>query len=129
MTRVLLVLCAGAVAAGAPLFAHHSFAAYYFEEQSVTITGDVVEFDYRSPHAWLHVAAPDPSGQMRRYAAEWANPNRLGQQGVTRDTLRPGDRVVVTGSPGRNAGEYKLHLKGIQRPADGWRWRGGRNRR
>ena len=128
MTRVLLVLCAGAAAAGAPLFAHHSFAAYYFEEQSVTITGDVVEFDYRSPHAWLHVAAPDPSGQMRRYAAEWANPNRLGQQGVTKDTLRPGDRVVVTGSPGRNAGEYKLHLKGIQRPADGWRWR-GRNRR
>jgi hypothetical protein len=129
MTRVLLVLCAGAVVLAAPLSAHHSFAAYYFEEQSVTITGEVVEFDYRSPHAWLHVAAPDPSGQMRRYAAEWANPNRLGQQGVTRETLRPGDRVVVTGSPGRTASEFKLHLKGITRPADGWQWRGGRNRR
>jgi hypothetical protein len=128
MTRVLLVLCAGAVVLAAPLSAHHSFAAYYFEEQSVTIT-EVVEFDYRSPHAWLHVAAPDPSGQMRRYAAEWANPNRLGQQGVTRETLRPGDRVIVTGSPGRTASEFKLHLKGITRPADGWQWRGGRNRR
>jgi hypothetical protein len=89
----------------------------------------VVEFVYKSPHAWLHVDAPDSSGQMRRYAAEWANPNRLGQQGITRDTLRPGDRVEVTGSPGRVASEYKLHLKGIVRPADGWRWRGGRNRR
>jgi hypothetical protein len=129
MTRVLLVLCAGAVAAAAPLSAHHSFAAYYFEEQSVTITGEVVEFDYRSPHAWLHVSAPDASGQLRRYSAEWANPNRLGQQGVTRETLKPGDRVVVTGSPGRTASEYRLHLKDISRPADGWRWRGGRNRR
>jgi hypothetical protein len=65
---------------------------------------------------------------VRRYAAEWANPNRLAQQGITRDTLRPGDRVVVVGSPGRRAHEYTLHLKSIERPADGWRWR-GRGRR
>jgi hypothetical protein len=123
---ILLVLFFGAVAAVAPLFSHHSFAAHYFEEQSMTISGELVEFEYRSPHAWVHVMAPDEGGTVRRYGAEWANPNRLGQQGITRDTLKPGDRVVVVGSPGRNAGEYKLHLKGIERPADGWKWRGGR---
>jgi hypothetical protein len=125
----LLVLILGAVATVAPLAAHHSFAAHYYEEQSTTITGELVEFEYRSPHAWVHVVAADERGEMRRYSAEWANPNRLGQQGVTRDTLKPGDRVVVVGSPGRTAGEYKLHLKAIERPADGWQWRGGRDRR
>lgn len=123
---LLLVLFLGAAAAVSPLSAHHSFAAHYFEEQSVTIQGELVEFEYRSPHAWVHVMAPDERGTMRRYGAEWQNPNRLMQQGITKDTLKPGDRLVVVGSPGRNAGEYKMHLKGIERPADGWTWRGGR---
>jgi hypothetical protein len=127
---ILLVLLVGAVAAVAPVSSHHSFAAHYFEEQSMTITGDLVEFEYRSPHAWIHVMAPDERGTMRRYGAEWQNPNRLNQQGITKDTLKPGDRLVVVGSPGRNADEYKIHLKGLERPADGWTWRGGgRNRR
>ena len=129
MKRTLLVLLAGAVAAGVPLYAHHSFASYYFEDQSMTVTGELVQFDYRSPHAWVHVNAPDKSGQMRRFSAEWANPNRLGREGITKDTLRPGDRVVLVGSPGRDPDEYKLHLKGIERPADGWTWRGNRGRR
>ena len=123
---ILLVLFLGAAAAVSPLSAHHSFAAHYFEEQSVTIRGELVEFEYRSPHAWVYVMAPDDRGTMRRYGAEWQNPNRLVQQGITKDTLKPGDQVVVVGSPGRNAGEYKLHLKGIDRPADGWTWKGGR---
>jgi hypothetical protein len=121
MFRILLGVAAAVVVAS-PGIAHHSFAAYYFEDQSVTIEGDVVEFDYRAPHAWLHVTAPDAQGQLRRVSAEWANPRRLMGDGVTRDTLKAGDRVVITGSPGRTAGEHKVHLKRIQRRADGWQW-------
>ena len=124
-----MLLAAGMVASlVAGIGAHHSFAAFYFEERSVTITGDVVQFDYTSPHAWVHVTAPDAEGQPRRYAAEWANPSRLARDGITRETLAAGDRVTITGSPGRNASEYKIHLKRIERPADGWSWRGGRRR-
>ena len=125
MRRILTVLGLG-LAAVMPASAHHSFAAYYFEEQSVTIEGVVQEFQYRSPHAVLVFSARDQEGRMQNYAAEWSNPRRLTGDGVTKDTLKPGDAVVVTGSPGRVASEYKLHLKGIQRPADGWAWRGNR---
>lgn len=126
MTRMLTVLGLVAGVAAGSVAAHHSFSAYYFEEQSITLEGVVQEFQYRSPHAVLMFTAPDADGRPRTYAAEWSNPRRLTSQGITKDTLQPGDAVVVTGSPGRVASEYKVHLKAIRRPADGWAWGGGR---
>jgi hypothetical protein len=112
------------VAASGPLVSgHHSFAAHYFEEQSVTVQGKLDDFEYRSPHAWVHMSVTDDRGSVQRYSAEWANPNRLSRDGITKDTLKAGDHVIVTGSPGRNASENKIHLKQIERPADGWKWR------
>ena len=108
--------------------AHHSFPAYYFEDRTMTIEGEVVEFDYRAPHAWLHVLARDADGQAQRFSAEWANPQRLARDGVTAERIKPGDIVRVTGSPGRTPSERKLHLKRIERPADGWTWSGGGGR-
>jgi hypothetical protein len=109
-----------------PVSAHHSFAAYYFEDQSITLEGVVQEFQLRSPHAILIFTSRDRDGREQTFSAEWGNPRRLSSQGVTKDTLKPGDAVVVTGSPGRAGSENKVHLKGIRRPADGWAWRGGR---
>ena len=131
MIRILTALGV-ALSAAAGAYAHHSFPAYYFEDQTVTIEGAVVEFDYRAPHAWVHVLAPDADGKTERFAAEWANPQRLARDGVTADRIKPGDVVRITGSPGRTASERKIHLKRIERPADGWAWGGsgrGRQRR
>ena len=117
---IVLVL----VLASAPFVSgHHSFAAHYFEEQSVTVQGTLVEFDYSAPHAWVHLTAADERGGSQRYSAEWSNPNRLSRDGITKETLKAGDVVIVTGAPGRNAGENRIHLKRIERPADGWKWR------
>jgi len=117
------VIIAGVVgAAGVPASAHHSFAAEYFEDQMVSVEGDVVQFDYRNPHAWVHLAVKDERGEMQKVSAEWANPGRLKQQGLTADTIKPGDHVIITGSPGRNPAERRIHLKRIQRPDDGWTW-------
>ena len=91
-------------------YAHHSFAQYYFEERSVTIEGELVKFEYRSPHAWVHVDVKDERRIMQEYAAEWANPSRLTRDNITQDTLKIGDRVVITGSPGHNADDHKVHL-------------------
>ena len=74
--RILLVvtLLAGL---SAPVGGHHSFASYYFEDQSVMIEGEVAGFNYTAPHAWVYLMAPDETGTVRRFSAEWANPNRL----------------------------------------------------
>lgn len=120
MRRTLLTLAIAVILSGITASAHHSFAAYYFENQSTTIEGEVQEFQLRSPHALLLFRGRTPEGTIETYTAEWANPRRLGEAGITRDTLKPGDLVVVTGSPGRTPAERKVHLKGIRRPVDGW---------
>ena len=127
--RRLVLMLVSIASIVAPAYAHHSFAADYFEDRMIQIEGELVEFEYRAPHAWVHVNAPDENGRMQRFAAEWANPTRLGREGITKDTLRPGDRVIVSGSPSRRDADRKLHLKGIERPADGWRWKGRAGRR
>jgi hypothetical protein len=110
------------------LWAHHSFSEFYFERESVTLEGEVAEFEFRNPHAWLHFVVEAGDGTTIRYSAEWSNPNSLRRTGVVADTVSAGDLVLVTGSPGRDPEAHTLHLKGIERPSDGWEWaeRGGR---
>ena len=122
--RTWLILAAAVVAGALPAYGHHSFAASYLEDQVVSISGELIEFDYRNPHAWLHVSAVDIGGQARKIGAEWASASRLKLQGITTETLKIGDRLILTGSPSRDPQEYRMHLKKLERPADGWSWVG-----
>ena len=125
MKRVLLIVLVGAVMAGVPASAHHSFAASYFEDKSLTVEGELVQFQLRNPHAWVYVMAPDETGTMQKYSIEWSAGTRLKEGGMTEETLKAGDHVIVTGAPGRLAEDHKIHLKSISRPSDGWKWGGG----
>jgi hypothetical protein len=112
-----------------PVSGHHSFAAYYFEDQSIEIQGEIVEVQFKAPHTWVHVRAQDTGGGKERvYAAEWANPSRLEREGMTKDTLRVADVVRVWGSPSRDPNDGRIHLKRILRPSDGWEWKQARRR-
>ena len=115
---VLLTLSAGSVSA------HHSFAATCLEGQTQKIEGKVVQFLFRNPHSFLHVEAPDEKGTMQVWNIEWGGGGLLGRQGVDRDTLKPGDRVIVVGQPGRVPEEHRLRMMNLTRPADGWKWGG-----
>ena len=70
MKHMLIALVGGVLLAGMPVGAHHSFAAAYFEDQSISIKGEIVEFQFRNPHAWVHVMVVDADGERVRYAAE-----------------------------------------------------------
>ena len=123
--RPVLTLALCALVGGVRVHGHHSFAAYHSEGQTVSVEGTLAELDYRNPHTFVHLLAPDKSGKVQRVVAEWASPARLSQDGIAKDALKPGDRVILTGSPSRDPSEYKMHLKGIVRVTDGWKWAGG----
>ena len=84
-TRIVVML--EFVALSARASAHHSFAAFYFEDQSVSIEGVVTEFHYVNPHAWVYISARDVEGVLRTVGAEWSNPARLAQAQIGKDTL------------------------------------------
>lgn len=121
---LLLVTTAGIVISSGSAYAHHSFAATYLEDQKQKIEGNVIQFLFRNPHSFLHVEAPDEKGVVQKWAIEWGGGGQLGKDGVTRDSLKPGDHVIVVGQPGRNPEDHRMRMVSISRPADGWKWGG-----
>ena len=88
----------------------------------MTIEGDVIAFELKNPHAWLHLAVVDENGKPQKFSAEWSNAARLKQAGFSAESFKPGEHLILTGSPGRNPAEHRIHLRTIQRPSDGWKW-------
>lgn len=121
LLRMLLGTSLAALSA-VPAAAHHSFAAVYQTGETMQIEGKVAQFQFRNPHSVLHVLVPDDSGGMTRWAVEWQGATQLGARGVTGATLRPGDPVIVTGTPGRVAEEHRMLLVTIKRTTDGFGW-------
>jgi hypothetical protein len=116
---VCLVLLTGVRA-----YAHHSFASTYFVDQEITVKGTMSEFLYRNPHSFVKIESKDDKGTPVIWALEWGGGAQLTQDHVNRDTLRPGDEVVVTGNPGRDPAEHRIRVHMIVRPSDGWKWEG-----
>jgi hypothetical protein len=122
--RIAAILLAVSLVSASAAYAHHSFAATYFVDQSITIEGTLTQFMYRNPHSFIKVEAPDDKGVMQSWAIEWGGGAQLTRDHVSRDTLKPGDHVVVSGNPGRDPAEHRIRLHKIVRPADGWKWEG-----
>jgi hypothetical protein len=120
---VLSVAAAAIVSVGTTLYAHHSFAATYREDESITIQGELVQFMFRNPHSFVHLNVTEKDGTVRRYAVEWGGSSALSGQGVNQSTLKVGDKVIITGSPGRGyPKEARVRMVTLQRPADGFDW-------
>ncbi len=120
--RFSIVIAALALLSGGAAFGHHSYAATYDTSKDVKLEGKLLQFVYRNPHTFVHVQAPDENGTMQRWAVEWAGTTQLDRSGVTRDTLKVGDTVIVTVHPSRVAGEYRALMVNLKRPSDGFTW-------
>jgi len=123
MNRKMFALIAGvALASGVNTYAHHSQVAVYQTKAEQKIEGSLVQVMVRSPHSWVHVEAKDDKGEVQRYAIEWGGAAQLRNAGVDGKTLRVGDKVRITGRPGRNPADHRLLMVFIERPSDGWTW-------
>ncbi len=123
--RPAVLLVATCLVATSAAYAHHSFVGTYDEKAPpVTIKGEIVQFLFRNPHSFIHVMAPDDKGEVQRWAIEWGGGGQIQRMGITRETLKPGDVVIITGTPGRQRADHRLLIRKIERPLDGWNWSG-----
>ena len=115
-----IVLVAVVLASGMPADAHHSIAEIYDENRTITIEGNVGRFFYEDPHTFVHLVVEGERGERRTWAVEFDGTAKLSQQGLSRETLQPGDRITVCGNPGRDPGAYGVLMLTLERSPDGW---------
>jgi hypothetical protein len=98
--------------------AHHSFAGVYDSARDITLDGEVTEFLFVHPHPFLVVRVTPAGGPGESWRAEMDNRFELADIGVTAQTFKPGDRVRISGSPGRKDPRI-LYLRRLERASDG----------
>lgn len=110
--RIILasLLAASALLAAGAVLAHHS-PAMFDRGKEITLTGEVTEFQWTSPHCWIQLSVPDaknPDAAPVEWGIEMDNPLGLLRHGWKPGSLKAGDHVVIVAHPlrdGSNGGE------------------------
>jgi hypothetical protein len=102
--RWLVAAAAALLMARAPAFAHHSFAAEFDRNLPIMVTGNVTKVEWANPHARFYIDAKDEAtGETVNWDFELGSPNGLMRRGWTRNSMKLGDVVTVTGHRAKNS--------------------------
>lgn len=97
-----VVLLAGSLAISGPAFAHHNVVSVY-ERKSITVKGTVTGYEWSNPHSIISVAVTDEHGTVEEWHAEILPPAEMTRAGWTKESVKLGDEVTLTGRPGKHA--------------------------
>jgi len=88
--------------------AHHSVFPYQMGTV-VELEGVITEVHWTNPHIRLTIAADQDSGEAVEWELEGDSTNAAARRGLTRDTIRVGDRLRIAGNPS-NRGRRQMLL-------------------
>jgi hypothetical protein len=106
---ILLSLAAVTVAA------HHSLPALFDTGKTVTVAGEVTQFQFIAPHAYIHLRVTGEADESIVWELESYPPGMLIRKGLTPATLQVGDSVGAIGYPARD-GRPLMRLLTITMP-------------
>ena len=115
--NIKLTIAAATLATGSLAFsmqgsAHHSFAAEFDADSPIELTGIVTSVKWTNPHTFFYIDVENESGDWENWALELGSPNGLMRRGWTRNSLKIGDTVSVTGSRARD-GSLKGNARAV----------------
>jgi hypothetical protein len=98
----IFLLAAGILGDQATVLAHHGNAAYDTTKE-VTLTGVVTQWLVANPHSVLKFDVTDDKGDVVHWIVESSAPSaNQARVRLTKDSLKPGDKVTVTVIPAKN---------------------------
>jgi len=97
------VFAIGLLAAAIPMLAHHSFSAEFDNSKPVSIKGTVTKIDWLNPHIWIYLDVKDDSGKVQSWQCEGGPPNTLTRNGWTKNDVKKGDAISITGTHAKDA--------------------------
>lgn len=95
--------------------AHHSLPALFDTSTTVEVSGRVTAFEFLAPHSYIHLSVVDEAGVETVWEIESYPPGMLVRQGLTPQTLAPGQEIAVVGIPSRD-GRPLMRLLTITMP-------------
>ena len=101
MNNRLLVFLLASILWSLPTHSHHNPAAGFLVNEEVTFDAVVTKFRLVNPHAKVYFTVTSSSGKTESWLAEGHAPGVLKRAGWTRDTLKKGDVIKITGNPSR----------------------------
>ena len=96
---------------------HHSLAGFYDTTREISVQGVITEFRFVNPHPFLIIDV-----EHQPWKLEMDNLSELADVGMTKETFKSGDRVVVSGNRAREKSQQVLYIRKLDRPADGFRY-------
>jgi hypothetical protein len=111
-------LAAAAIFLALPkLDAHHAFAAEFDAAKPVKFAdATVTKVELINPHSWIHVNVKMPDGSVENWAIEAGSPNILLRRGITKDTLKKGDKIVIDGYQAKD-GSHRANGRDLTLPS------------
>lgn len=96
LSLIVLVLMNSAVT-----FAHHG-TANYDTTKLITVKGSVTNFQFINPHVTIAMDVNDAKGTVVNWQGALTSPNRLTRTGWSKDTLKNGDVISISGFPAKS---------------------------
>jgi len=85
-----------------PSFSHHGSNIVYDLNQTITISGNVTDFQFVNPHTLIFFDVTADDGTVVGWLGGLPSSIGLGRnEGWNRDTIKPGDEISITGAPAR----------------------------
>lgn len=118
LTRLTLACSASLALGGVTAMAHHSAAAFD-TAKTVTVNGTVKSYRFANPHVQLILTVKKDDGSSVDMDVEAGAASVLNGLGFSKDSLKVGDIVAITGNPDRTKPDLHMLGKDLYKKADG----------
>jgi hypothetical protein len=111
LTAAIPLLAATAILS-VPASAHHS-QSMFDTTKEILVEGKVARFDWVNPHMYLVVETTGPDGKPALVEGEGVGITQALVDGLNRDALKPGTRVVMRANPNRGGWGKQVRIMDV----------------